>query len=274
MIRAEQVTKSFSTGILGKNNFLAVKNVTLDISRGETVGLIGESGCGKSTLAKLLLGLLPVTEGRIILYEKDLALLNSKELRQLRLKMQIMFQHPESSLNPRIKLFDSIAEPARIHRLVDKGSSQERVLVQELMDLVGLRPEHLNRYPVELSGGQIQRGVLARVLSLKPEFLIVDEPTSMLDVSVQAQILNLLKVVQKSFNMACLFISHDLDVIKCMSDRVVIMRAGEVVETGLTPEVLANPKHPYTRELVSAFFNKYEIYNLAASSRIDCKKIV
>lgn len=274
MIKAEQVSKSFSTGFIAKKDFLAVKDVTMNISRGETVGLVGESGCGKSTLAKLLLGLLPVTKGRIVFAEQDLARLNPKELRQLRLKMQIMFQHPESSLNPRIKLLDSIAEPARIHKLVAKGSSQERVLIQELMDLVGLRPEHLNRYPSELSGGQIQRGVLARVLSLKPEFLIVDEPTSMLDVSVQAQILNLLKVVQKRFNMACLFISHDLDVIKCMSDRTVIMKSGEVVETGLTQEVLANPRHPYTRNLVSAFFNKYEIYNAADFKGSDCKRIV
>ena len=158
--------------------------------------------------------------------------------------------------------------------MVTKGSPQEKILVQELIDLVGLRPEHLNRYPVELSGGQIQRGVLARVLSLKPDFLIVDEPTSMLDVSVQAQILNLLKDVQKSFNMACLFISHDLDVIKCMSDRTVIMRSGEVVETGLTQEVLANPKHPYTKDLVSVFFNKYEMYDAAALNRGNCKRIV
>jgi len=175
-----------------------------------------------------------------------------RELRKMRSKMQIIFQHPESALNPRMRIYNSLVEPMRIQHVVD-GRLEEREKVYELIDLVGLHQEHLNRYPHELSGGQIQRAVLARILSLKPRFIVADEPTSMLDVSVQAQVLNLLKEIQKLFNIAYLFISHDLEVVRWISNRMAIMYGGNIVEIGPAEAVSENPLHPYTKMLVKAF---------------------
>lgn len=166
--------------------------------------------------------------------------------------MQIIFQHPESALNPRMKIYDSLVEPMRIQHLVN-NHREEKKKASELIELVGLHKEHLSRYPHELSGGQIQRVVLARILSLQPEFIVADEPTSMLDVSVQAQVLNLFKEIQKKFNIAYLFISHDLEVIRWMSDRVAVMYAGGIVEIGPVEKVCENPQHPYTSMLVRTF---------------------
>lgn len=196
--------------------------------------------------------LIPPTEGKVFFEGADLMAMGRRELQNIRSKMQIIFQHPESALNPRMKIYDSLVEPMRIQHIVN-GRLEEREKVNELIDLVGLHQEHLNRYPHELSGGQIQRAVLARILSLKPRFIVADEPTSMLDVSVQAQVLNLLKEIQKMFNVAYLFISHDLEVVRWMSDRMAVMYCGNIVEIGPAKEVAENPLHPYTKMLVKAF---------------------
>lgn len=253
MIKVENLTKVFTTNLFFKSKFAAVNNVSFSIDEGETLGLIGESGCGKSTLAKIILRLMPANSGKVIFNGTDILNLKHKELQNLRSKMQIMFQHPESSLNPRMKVYDSIAELMRIHKVAAKRSKEEVEKVQELINWVGLKEEHLKRYPMELSGGQIQRAVLARVLSVQPKLLIADEPTSMLDVSVQAQILNLLKDMQKKFRFSCLFISHDLDVISVMSKKTAVMYKGTIVEMGATEKILNNPLHPYTIKLVSQF---------------------
>ncbi|MDO9573389.1 MAG: ATP-binding cassette domain-containing protein [Candidatus Contubernalis sp.] len=250
MIRAVNLKKSFSTGIFKRKWFNAVDDVSIDIKPGETLGLVGESGCGKSTLGKMMLKLIEPTEGKVYLEDVDLNSLSSKELRRIRSKMQIIFQHPESALNPRMRIHESIMEPLRIQNFYN---SKERKKAYELIDMVGLNKEHLNRYPHELSGGQIQRAVLARILSLKPRFIVADEPTSMLDVSVQAQVLNLLKDVQKIFNISYLFISHDLEVVCWISDRTAIMYNGVIVETGPAESIYNNPRHPYTRMLAKAF---------------------
>ncbi len=214
---------------------------------------MGESGCGKSTLARVILGLIPPSGGRIFFHGQEITTASSAELKKVRKKMQIIFQHPESALNPRMKIYDSLVEPMRIQHLVN-NHREEKKKASELIELVGLHKEHLSRYSHELSGGQIQRVVLARILSLQPEFIVADEPTSMLDVSVQAQVLNLFKEIQKKFNIAYLFISHDLEVIRWMSDRVAVMYAGGIVEIGPVEKVCENPQHPYTSMLVSAFF--------------------
>lgn len=231
----------------------AVDGVSFTISSGETLGLVGESGCGKSTLARVILGLIPPSGGRIFFHGQEITAARAAELKKVRKKMQIIFQHPESALNPRMKIYDSLVEPMRIQHLVN-NHREEKKKAGELIELVGLHKEHLSRYPHELSGGQIQRVVLARILSLQPEFIVADEPTSMLDVSVQAQVLNLFKEIQKKFNIAYLFISHDLEVIRWMSDRVAVMYAGGIVEIGPVEKVCGNPQHPYTSMLVNAFF--------------------
>lgn len=250
MIKVENLYKSYSTGIFKTKRIDVVKNISFEIQPGETLGLVGESGCGKSTLAKALLRLTPISAGKVFFEETDLLALKNNEMQRMRSKMQIILQHPEASLNPRMKIYDCIVEPMRVNRLIEAKSKEEKERVHYLIELVGLQPEHLKRYPNEISGGQAQRAALARILSMKPRFVIADEPTSMLDVSVQAQILNLLKNIQKKFNMAYLFISHDLEVVRWMSDRIAVMYKGSIVETGMPEEVLGNPKHPYTKSLV------------------------
>jgi oligopeptide/dipeptide ABC transporter ATP-binding protein len=252
LIKLEEVKKSFVTGILRKKQIEVVKGVSFEIQAGETLGLVGESGCGKTTLAKVILRLIPQSSGKIFFEGKDTASLKTEELKKLRAKMQLIFQHPEASLNPRMKVYDCIVEPLRIHRLCKQGSEEEKAIVSNLLEVVGLQSEHLSRYPNEISGGQAQRVVLARILSLQPKFLIADEPTSMLDVSVQAQILNLLKELQKKFNMAILFVSHDLEVVRCMSDRIAVMYKGDIIELGRAQKVFENPLHPYTKSLVES----------------------
>ncbi|MDN5364994.1 MAG: peptide/nickel transport system ATP-binding protein, partial [Thermacetogenium sp.] len=212
----ENLRKVFVTGVFRKRLVNAVDGVSFTISSGETLGLVGESGCGKSTLARVVLGLIPPSGGRIFFHGQEITEARAAELKKVRRKMQIIFQHPESALNPRMKIYDSLVEPMRIHRLVN-NRREEKKKAEELIELVGLHKEHLDRYPHELSGGQIQRVVLARILSLQPEFIVADEPTSMLDVSVQAQVLNLFKEIQKKFNISYLFISHDLEVVRWMS---------------------------------------------------------
>lgn len=248
----EKLSKTYTTGIFNQRQFNALDEVSFTIECGETLGLIGESGCGKSTLARTLLGLTPPSSGKVFFKGKELSFSGRQELKDIRGKMQIIFQHPESALNPRMKIIDCLMEPMRIQKLSPKRG-EERKRVCELLEKVELGEEHLNRYPHQLSGGQIQRVVLARILSLNPEFIVADEPTSMLDVSVQAQVLHILKEIQVQYNIAYLFVSHDLDLVHWMSDRVAVMYKGQIVEIGPAEEVCKKPQHPYSSLLVKAF---------------------
>ena len=249
MLEIANLRKYFSSGLLWKQSVKAVDGVSFHIERGETLGLVGESGCGKTTVGRLLLRLIEPTEGKIIFDDIDVLQLKKKELRKLRPRMQMIFQDPDASLNPRMKIGDSIAEPLKLQGHLDSDGIKDKVL--DLIETVGLNPEHRNRYPYQLSGGQNQRVVLARVLALNPDFIVADEPTSSLDVSVQAQILNMMQELKKEFNLTVLFISHDLEVVRHISDRIAVMYRGKIVEMGNTKDVLGYGKHPYTNALVS-----------------------
>jgi ABC-type oligopeptide transport system ATPase subunit len=227
-VEVKNLKKYFYSGVFRKKVIKAVDGVSFEIKEGKTLGLVGESGCGKTTVGRTILRLINPTEGKIIFDGGDITSLNGSELKKFGRVMQIIFQNPESSLNPRMKIFDSIAEPLSIHKICNKNEEKERIF--ELIETVNLNEELLFRYPHELSGGQIQRVVIARILSLNPKFIVADEPTSMLDVSVQAQILNLLKDLQKKYGLSYLFISHDLEVVEWMSDEIAIMHKGKIVE--------------------------------------------
>jgi oligopeptide/dipeptide ABC transporter ATP-binding protein len=224
--------------------------VDLEIYPGETVGLVGETGCGKSTLARVIMRLYDATDGMIEFDGQDITKVKGGALREVRRNMQMIFQDPFASLNPRRTVGSIISEPFRLHRTVPK--SKIRPEVQELMELVGLNPEHYNRYPHEFSGGQRQRIGVARSLALRPKLIVCDEPVSALDVSIQAQILNLLEDLQEEFNLTYLFIAHDLSVVKHVSDRVAVMYLGKIVELADGVTLYENPKHPYTGALLSA----------------------
>jgi ABC-type glutathione transport system ATPase component len=236
-----------------KEYFWAVNNISFQVFSGETLGLVGESGCGKSTLARTILRLIPTNDGKIEFLGQDLTKLppRSKQLRQLRREIQIVFQNPYNSLNPRISIGDTIIEPMIIHSMGGNNEKrQERV--RYLLDRVGLNPNWFNRYPHELSGGQRQRVCIARALALNPQLIICDESVSALDVSIQAQVLNLLKELQAEFGLTYIFISHDLSVVKFMSDRIMVMNKGEIEEMSTATQIIDNPQREYTRKLIAS----------------------
>jgi oligopeptide transport system ATP-binding protein len=228
----------------------AVDGVTLSIARGEVLGLVGESGCGKSTLARTIMQLLPATAGTIVLGGKNLTENSASEMLQLRRDLQMIFQDPYASLNPRMTVFATLAEPLSVHRICPPEQILERVV--HLMNLVGLAPRFMQKYPHEFSGGQRQRIAIARALALEPKIIVADEPVSALDVSIQAQILNLLAHLGRKMNLTLIFIAHDLSVVKHISDRIAVMYLGKIVELGPAVDVIERPRHPYTRALISA----------------------
>jgi oligopeptide/dipeptide ABC transporter ATP-binding protein len=234
----------------GKRELVAVCNVSLEIYAGETLGVVGESGCGKTTLGRAILYLNPPFSGEVIFDGKNLATLSRQELRQLRREMQPVFQNPYASLNPRMPVGESVREPLQIYEVGTKEEQEQRV--EELLERVGIDPQLQGRYPHEFSGGQRQRIAIARALALNPRFVLADEPVSALDVSIQAQILNLLCSLQTEFHLTYLFISHDLSVVRYMSDRIAVMYLGEIVEIAEANALFDTPAHPYTRALLSA----------------------
>ncbi|GAB3331878.1 dipeptide ABC transporter ATP-binding protein [Micromonospora halotolerans] len=256
ILSVDNVVKHFpiSQGVLFKKQIGAVKavdGVSFELRRGETLGVVGESGCGKSTLARLLMRLETPTSGRATLEGRDLFKASGSELRRLRRNMQMVMQDPYTSLNPRMTVGDIIGEPFQIHpEAAPKGSRQRRV--QELLEVVGLNPEHINRYPHQFSGGQRQRIGIARALALRPEIIVCDEPVSALDVSIQAQVINLLEQLQDEFGLSYIFIAHDLSVVRHISDRVAVMYLGKIVEVGTEEEIYERATHPYTQALLSA----------------------
>jgi oligopeptide transport system ATP-binding protein len=256
LLEVENLVKHFpiTTGIVFQRkvgSVRAVDGVSFTLGRGETLGLVGESGCGKSTVAKLLLRLEKATAGQARYKGDDIFAMSPRRLRRLRRDIQIVLQDPYASLNPRMTVGDIVGEPYDIHPdAAPKG--ERRAAVQELLEVVGLDPDHLNRYPHQFSGGQRQRIGIARALALRPELIVCDEPVSALDVSVQAQVVNLLERLQREFGLAYLFIAHDLSVVRHISDRVAVMYLGKIVELGDQQELYERPAHPYTQALLSA----------------------
>ena len=256
ILRVEDVVKHYplTRGTIVKKtvgHVRAVDGVSFDLLPGETLGIVGESGCGKSTMARLVMRLEAPTSGHIMFEGDDMATLNSRALRAKRRDIQIVLQDPYTSLNPRMTVADIVGEPFEIHgSVVTKGERKKEV--QRLLDVVGLNPEHINRYPHQFSGGQRQRIGIARGLALKPKIIVCDEPVSALDVSVQAQVINLFEQLQDEFNLTYIFIAHDLSVVRHISDRVAVMYLGKIVEIGDELSIYQNPAHPYTQALLSA----------------------
>ncbi len=229
----------------------AVDGVSFDLHRGETLGLVGESGCGKSTLSRVIMGLIPATSGSVKLLDEELVGMKERELRRMRRNVQIIFQDPYASLDPRMTVGGIVGEPFRIHPDF-APKNQRRSKVQELLEVVGLNPEHINRYPHQFSGGQRQRIGIARALALRPKIIVCDEPVSALDVSVQAQVINLLERLQEEFSLSYVFVAHDLSVVRHISDRIAVMYLGKIAEIGTEEQIYEHPTHPYTQALLSA----------------------
>ena len=255
LLRLSGVVKHFpiTQGVIVKRQIAsvhAVDGVSLTVRRGETLGLVGETGCGKSTLARCMSRLYPLTSGQVIFDGHDISRLSRRELRPFRRDVQMIFQDPYGSLNPRRRVGSIIGDPFAIHGIAEGAERKRRV--QELMELVGLNPEHYNRFPADFSGGQRQRIGVARALALRPKLIICDEPVSALDVSIQAQIINLLRNLQSEFGLTYVFIAHDLSVVEHVSDRVAVMYLGKVVEMAEGESLYGRPRHPYTNALLSA----------------------
>ena len=252
LLRVENVVKHFAVGagLFGHDVVHAVDGVNLTINKGETLGLVGESGCGKSTLGRVIVQLQPATSGHVFFEDEDLTRLRGEKLRRVRQRMQMIFQDPYASLNPRMVVGDIIAEPLRNFSIAKGRPAEKRV--QEVMRVCGLNPNFINRYPHEFSGGQRQRIGIARALVLNPSFIVADEPVSALDVSIQAQIVNLMEDLQEQFHLTFLFIAHDLSVVHHLSDRIAVMYLGKIVEITDRQSLYENPQHPYTKALLSA----------------------
>jgi oligopeptide/dipeptide ABC transporter ATP-binding protein len=250
----DKVRKYFpiSGGILGRTiaNVHAVEDVSIDIYKGECLGLVGESGCGKSTLGRCILNLTELTAGTIYYFGKDISKMSKEEKKDFRKETSIIFQDPFLSLHPRMTVGEIMAEPLVVHKIGDKKEREQKVV--EWCKMVGLDPYHLYRYPYQFSGGQKQRIGLARAMIMNPKFIVADEPVAALDVSVKASIINLMKKLQEQFNITFLFVSHDLAVVRQISDRVAVMYLGKLVEIANVPEIFDNPIHPYTKALLSA----------------------
>lgn len=247
LVEVLEVSKHFN---VSEGTLKAVDHISLDIMKGETLGLVGESGCGKSTFGKVLMGIYPPTSGKIMYHGRKNMEINKKTLFTYSKMAQIIFQDPYSSLDPRMTVGSIIEEGMIIHKMYDKKKRQERVY--ELLELVGLNREHANRFPHEFSGGQRQRIGIARALAIEPEFIVCDEPISALDVSIQSQIINLLHDLQKKLNLTYLFIAHDLNIVKYISDRIAVMYLGNLVELASSEELYTNTLHPYSKALLSA----------------------
>ncbi|MFE0378033.1 ABC transporter ATP-binding protein [Streptomyces inhibens] len=256
ILEVRDLVKHFplTQGVLFRKQVGAVKavdGVSFDLRKGETLGIVGESGCGKSTVAKLLVGLERPTAGRIRYHGEDITRLSGRAMRSVRRNIQMVFQDPYTSLNPRMTVGDIIGEPYEIHpEVAPKGDRRRKV--RELLDVVGLNPEYINRYPHQFSGGQRQRIGIARGLALRPEIIVADEPVSALDVSVQAQVVNLLEQLQNDFDLSYIFIAHDLSVVRHISDRIAVMYLGRLAEIGTEEQIYDHPTHPYTQALLSA----------------------
>lgn len=254
LLQVQNLTKHFPgghNGAFGKRDVVqAVDDVTFDVAPGEALGLVGESGCGKSTTGRLITRLLEPTSGSIIFNGQDISHLSQSDLRPIRSELQMIFQDPYASLNPRHTVGTIVATPLRINKINPPGGVKKRV--QELLEIVGLNPEHYNRYPHEFSGGQRQRIGIARALALRPKLIVADEPVSALDVSIQAQVINLLQDLQKDFGLSFVFIAHDLAVVRHFAQRVAVMYLGNLVEVADRATLYATPRHPYTKALLSA----------------------
>jgi peptide/nickel transport system ATP-binding protein len=254
LLKAQNVSKQFRVGnsiLPGGNTIVhAVDNVSLEVHRGETLGLVGESGCGKSTLGRCLVRLYEISDGKIEFEGVDISTAKTGALRPIRQRMQMVFQDPYSSLNPRRRVADLLAEPLKVHGNRSRAEIKERVA--ELMRLVELLPDHLNRFPHEFSGGQRQRIGIARAIALEPSLVVADEPVSALDVSIQAQIVNLFADLQERLGLTYVFIAHDLSVVRQVSTRTAVMYLGSIVESGPTEEIFKSPHHPYSEALISA----------------------